>query len=160
GNFRIRKVDANGIIDTIAGTGNPGHTGDGGPALSATFNNLGALLADNQGGVYAIDGAYIRHILANGTVQAVAGNGVSGFSGDGGKAVNASISVEYRSGMVLDAAGNLYFTGSDFEGHVRRVAPDGTIATVAGHGTSGGFAGDGGPATQALFNEPLGLAID
>jgi uncharacterized protein (TIGR03437 family) len=160
GNFRIRKVSSNGVINTIAGTGQPGHTGDGGPALNATFNALGALLADNQGGVYAIDGAYIRHVLANGTVQAVAGNGVSGFSGDGGKAVNASISVEYRSGMVLDAAGNLYFTGSDFEGHVRRIAPDNTITTVAGRGTSGGFAGDGGPATKALFNEPLGLALD
>jgi len=160
GNFRIRKVNTSGIITTIAGTGASGHTGDGGAALSATFSALGGLLADNQGGVYAIDGAYIRHVLANGSIQAVAGNGVSGFSGDGGKAVNASISVEYRSGMVLDSAGNLYFTGSDFEGHVRRVAPDGTITTVAGRGTSGGFAGDGGPATKALFNEPLGLAMD
>ena len=91
GNYRIRKVSANGVINTIAGTGHPGHSGDGGPALSATFNALGGLLADNQGGVYVIDGAYIRHVLAIGTVQAVAGNGVFGFSGDGGKAVNAAI---------------------------------------------------------------------
>ena len=62
--------------------------------------------------------------------------------------------------MALDAAGNLYFTGSDFESHVRRIAPDNTITTVAGTGTQGGFAGDGGPATMALFNEPLGLAMD
>jgi uncharacterized protein (TIGR03437 family) len=160
GDFKIRMVNTNGVINTIAGTGQPGHTGDGGPALSATFSALGGMLADNQGGVYVIDGAYIRHVLGNGTVQAVAGNGVSGFSGDGGKAVNASISVEYRSGMVLDAAGNLYFTGSDFESHVRRIAPDNTITTVAGMGTQGGFAGDGGPAIQALFNQPLGLAMD
>jgi uncharacterized protein (TIGR03437 family) len=160
GNFKIRMVNTNGVINTIAGTGQPGHTGDGGAALSATFNALGGMLADNQGGVYVIDGAYIRHVLANGTVQAVAGNGVSGFSGDGGKAVNASISVEYRSGMVLDAAGNLYFSGSDFESHVRRIAPNNTITTFAGTGTQGGFAGDGGPALKALFNEPLGLAID
>jgi uncharacterized protein (TIGR03437 family) len=160
GNFKIRMVNTNGVINTIAGTGQSGHTGDGGPALSATFSALGGMLADNQGGVYVIDGAYIRHVLANGTVQAVAGNGVSGFSGDGGKAVNASISVEYRSGMVLDAAGNLYFTGSDFESHVRRIAPDNTITTIAGTGTQGGFAGDGGPAIKALFNQPLGLAMD
>lgn len=160
GNFKIRMVNASGVINTIAGTGQPGHSGDGGPALSATFSALGGMLADNQGGVYVIDGAYIRHVLANGTVQAVAGNGVSGFSGDGGKAVNASISVEYRSGMVLDAAGNLYFTGSDFESHVRRIAPDNTITTIAGMGTQGGFSGDGGPATRALFNQPLGLALD
>ena len=69
-----------------------GHTGDGGPALSATFSALGGMLADNQGGVYAIDGVYIRHVLADGTVQAVAGNGKFGFSGDGGKAVDAAIS--------------------------------------------------------------------
>ena len=62
--------------------------------------------------------------------------------------------------MVLDAAGNLYFTGSDFEGHVRRIAPDNGITTIAGTGTQGGFAGDGGPATKALFNEPLGLTLD
>jgi uncharacterized protein (TIGR03437 family) len=160
GNFKIRMVNTSGVINTIAGTGQPGHTGDGGPALSATFSALGGMLADNQGGVYVIDGAYIRHVLGNGTVQAVAGNGVSGFSGDGGKAVNASISVEYRSGLVLDAAGNLYFTGSDFESHVRRIAPDNTITTIAGTGTQGGFSGDGGPATQALFNQPLGLAMD
>ncbi len=160
GNNRIRKVSPGGIIDTIAGTGQPGHTGDGGPALNATFTALGGMLADNQGGVYVIDGSYIRHIMADGTIQAVAGNGTSGFSGDGGKAVNAAISVEYRSGMVLDAAGNLYFSGSDFESHVRRIAPDNTITTVAGTGTQGGFAGDGGPAAMALFNEPLGLAID
>lgn len=160
GNYKIRMVNASGVISTMAGTGQPGHTGDGGPALQATFKALGGMLADNQGGVYVIDGAYIRHVLSNGTVQAVAGNGVSGFSGDGGLAVNASISVEYRSGMVLDAAGNLYFTGSDFEGHVRRIAPDNTITTVAGTGTQGGFAGDGGPALKALFNEPLGLATD
>ncbi|MGD0297968.1 MAG: hypothetical protein ABSE86_12695, partial [Bryobacteraceae bacterium] len=160
GNFRIRMLNTSGVINTIAGTGQMGNSGDGGPALSATFKALGGMLADNQGGVYVIDGAYIRHVLANGTVQAVAGNGVSGFSGDGGKAVNASISVEYRSGMVLDAAGNLYFTGSDFESHVRRIAPDNTITTVAGTGTQGGFAGDGGPAIKALFNEPLGLAMD
>lgn len=160
GNYKIRMVTPNGVINTIAGTGQPGHTGDGGPALSATFKALGGMLADNKGGVYVIDGPYIRHVRADGTVEAVAGNGVSGFSGDGGKAVNASISVEYRSGMVLDAAGNLYFTGSDFENHVRRIAPDNTITTVAGRGVQGGFAGDGGPANKALFNEPLGLAMD
>jgi uncharacterized protein (TIGR03437 family) len=160
GNFKIRMVNPNGVINTIAGTGQQGHTGDGGPALSATFNALGGMLADNQGGVYVIDGFYIRHVLGNGMVEAVAGNGVSGFSGDGGKAVNASISVEFRSGMVLDAAGNLYFSGSDFESHVRRIAPDNTITTFAGTGTQGGFAGDGGPALAALFNEPLGLAMD
>jgi uncharacterized protein (TIGR03437 family) len=160
GNYRIRMVNASGVINTIAGTGQPGHSGDGGPALSATFKALGGMLADNQGGVYVIDGAYIRHVMANGTVEAVAGNGVFGFSGDGGQAVNASISVEYRSGMVLDAGGNLYFTGSDFENHVRRIAPDNTITTVAGTGIQGGFSGDGGPATKALFNQPLGLAMD
>jgi uncharacterized protein (TIGR03437 family) len=160
GNFKIRKVTPDNVIDTIAGTGKPGHGGDGGPALSATFSALGGMLADNQGGVYVIDGAYIRHVLADGTIQAVAGNGKSGFSGDGGKAVNAAISVEYRSGLALDAAGNLYFSGSDFEGHVRRIAPDNTITTFAGRGILGGFSGDGGPAEMALFNEPLGLALD
>ena len=160
GNLKIRRVGPDGNIQTIAGNGQPGHTGDGGPALSASFTEPGSLLADNQGGVYVIDGSYIRHVLANGTIQAVAGNGTSGFTGDGGKAVNASISVEYRSGMALDGAGNLYFSGSDFESHIRRIAPDNTITTVAGVGTEGGFAGDGGPAAMALLSRPLGLAMD
>ncbi len=160
GNFKIRKVTPDQIIHTIAGTGQAGHSGDGGLALNATFNALGAMLADNRGGVYVIDGSYIRHVLNDGTIQAVAGNGRSGFSGDGGKAVNASISVESRSGLALDAVGNLYFSGSDFESHIRRITPDNTISTVAGNGIQGGFAGDGGPAALALFNEPLGLAFD
>ena len=160
GNNKIRKVGPNNVITTIAGTGQSGHTGDGGSALSATFSALGAMLADNQGGVYVIDGNYIRHVLANGSIEAVAGNGTAGFSGDGGPAVNAAISVEYRSGLALDSAGNLYFSDSDVSNHVRRIAPDNTITTVAGTGTQGGFAGDGGPATNALLSQPLGLALD
>ena len=85
------------------------------------------------------------------TISTVAGNGTPGFSGDGGAATNAALNLPY--GVAVDSSGNLYI-GDGGNHRVRKVTPGGTITTAAGTGAPG-FAGDGGPATQALFNDPL-----
>ncbi|HEX2808918.1 MAG TPA: DUF6777 domain-containing protein, partial [Kineosporiaceae bacterium] len=90
------------------------------------------------------------------TITTVAGNGSNSFCGDGGPATQACL--EYPMGLAVDAAGNLYIADVA-NNRVRRVAPDGTITTIAGNGTSG-FCGDGGPATQACLYAPLGPLVD
>src|SRR5947209_3753834 len=92
-----------------------------------------------------------------GTILTIAGNGKVGFSGDGGPATQAALNAPF--GMLVDTAGNLFFTDS-FNSRVRRVSPDGTVTTVAGGGTKAPAAAEGGPATQARLGSPLlGLAL-
>src|ERR1700756_3391342 len=89
-------------------------------------------------------------------IQTVAGNGTSAFSGDNGAAATASLSEPF--GVAVDAIGNLYI--ADTSNHrVRKVDASGVITTVAGNGTEG-FSGDGGPATSATLNTPIGVAVD
>lgn len=158
-----------GDIQTVAGTGVPGYAGDGGSAISAQFNNIMGVAVDAHGNIYVADttNARIRVIntqsttitvagvsIAPGTVQTVAGSGVSGFGGDGGSATAALITVD---GLVLDGSGNIFFVDGRF--HVREVVNStGIIQTVAGFAS--GFSGDGGPATSAELNVPIELAID
>ncbi len=155
---RIRKIDAKGIITTIAGTGVAGFTGDGGPATSAALNLPYGLAADLAGNVYVADLANqrVRRIAPDGSITTTAGTGVKGSLGDGGLAANAQL-MSPRN-VAVDAAGNLYI--SEFEGHrVRRVTPDGKISTVAGTGVAG-FRGDGGLAVNAQIGYPTGLTLD
>jgi trimeric autotransporter adhesin len=91
-----------------------------------------------------------------GTVITIAGNGVSGFSGDGGSATSAQLSLPF--GIDVDAAGNIYISDT-FNHRVRKVSLDGSITTIAGTGTAG-FSGDGGPATTAKLDYPFGVAVD
>ncbi|HYH51213.1 MAG TPA: DNRLRE domain-containing protein [Acidimicrobiia bacterium] len=159
-NHRIRKVDTNGIITTIGGTGSAGYSGDGGPATSARFDTPHGIAADPAGNVYVADppNQRIRRIDAiTGIVTTVAGNGDSGFSGDGGPATSAQI--RYPKGVEIGPDGNLYI--ADNNNHrVRRVdLSTGVISTVAGSG-SRGFSGDGGPATAARLDEPRNIAFD
>ncbi len=157
-NHRVRKVSANGIITTVAGTGSPGYSGDGGPAQSAQINNINDVVLDADGNLYIADyGNYrIRKVSTNGIITTIAGTGSSGYSGDGGQAVNAQISTVW--GMALDSSGNFYF--ADYLNHrIRRVTPNGTISTVAGTGAYGS-SGDGGPAAGAQLAYPLGIALD
>ncbi len=159
-NSRIRKVNTSGIITTIAGTGVPGYSGDGGPATAAKVWTPYGLAVDNYNNVYIGDWGNFRVRKIDGTtgiINTYAGNGVNTFSGDGGPATAASIG--YVWGMATDPWGNLYF--SDYFGsRIRRV--DNTtkiINTYAGTG-SNGFGGDGGPATAATFYYPYGIASD
>jgi len=173
GNRRIRRVDAlTGVIATLAGTGERGFGGDGGPAADATFDEIVALAVHGQSSLYVADGinangqgnSRVRRIeLASGIITTVVGSGSPGFSGDGGPATDASLTPE---GLAVDAAGNLYM--ADIINHrIRKVdATTNTITTVAGRGPVnfitgiGGFSGDGGPATQAHLNFPAGVAVD
>ncbi|AZT84803.1 hypothetical protein EHN06_15270 [Marinobacter sp. NP-4(2019)] len=157
-NHRIRRMSPEGTINTVAGTGDAGFSGDGGPATDARLNYPSGVAVDAEGNLYIAD-AYnsrIRRISPDGTITTVAGTGDEGFSGDGGAATAALLNDP--RGVTLDAAGNLYI--ADTRNHrIRRVSPDGTISTVAGNG-KWGFSGDGGPATAARLVYPQGVAVD
>jgi len=155
---RIRKVTPNGIITTIAGTGNTVAAGDGGPAIRASLTSVQAMAFDAADNLYLVDAGHntARRIRPNGIIERVAGTGQAGFSGDNGPATSAEL--RQPSGAAVDARGVLYI--SDSGNHrVRQVAADGTISTFAGTGTLG-FAGDNGPAIQARLNFLNALAID
>jgi hypothetical protein len=158
-NQRIRKVTAsNGNISTVAGNGTEGWTGDGGAATSATLFNPYGVWLDQSGNIYIGDlqNEVVRKVSTGGTITTFAGDNAPGYSGDGGPATSATMT--YPFGVVGDSAGNIYIADSN-DNRVRRVAPNGTISTYAGNGT-GGFSGDGGPATSAEIHRPFGLALD
>jgi sugar lactone lactonase YvrE len=145
-------------ITTVAGTGEPGYNGDGGPAVSANLTQPIGADIDAAGNLYIAElGAYrVRKVTPAGTISTVAGNGVYGDSGDGGPATSASIGYVYD--VAVDATGNVYL--ADYQNsRIRRVATNGTITTIAGNGTAG-YSGDGGAATSAQISYPLGIATD
>ncbi len=158
GNHVVRKIDASGVITTIAGTGANGYNGDGIAATSAMLNYPFGIAIDFAGNIYVADGSNnrIRKIDPAGMISTIAGTGVVGFSGDGGPATLAKISNMYC--MATDAADNLFFTGNG-AGRIRKINSAGYITTIAGNGTNG-FAGDGGPATAAEFSNEMGIATD
>jgi len=157
GNHRVRKVNAIGIISTIAGTGTPGYSGDNGPATAAEFNSPYGIAVDINGNIYVSDGGnyHIRKINPSGIISTIAGDGVTGYSGDGFAATDAQIAA---GGIATDNIGNVYFVDQHLN-HVRKVDTSGIITTVAGDGTAG-FGGDGSPATSSQLNNPHGVAID
>ena len=161
GHLDVRKVAAgSGIISTYAGTGGPGNGGDGGPATSATFTNPTELAIDSKDNLYLVDQGpgVVRKIDARtGIITRVAGNGTSGYSGDGGPATSAQLNAPQQ--IFLDAADNLYIADYNNQ-RIRRVsAATGIITTIAGNGTKGST-GDGGLATAAQIMNPEGLAFD
>ena len=156
----VRKVTAaTGTITTVAGNGSAGYSGDGGPATSAQLSWPVGLAVDAAGNMYIADsGNYVvrKVMAATGTITTVAGNGGSGYSGDGGPATGAQINTVE---LALDGSGNLYLVDLP-NCRVRKVAAEtGIIATVAGNGTCGS-SGDGSPATGAQLNNPTVVAVD
>jgi hypothetical protein len=156
-NHCIRMVAANGTITTIAGTGFPGYSGDGGPATSALLYLPFDLTLDQAGNIFFTETVtnYVRKINAAGTITTVAGNGTKGYSGDGGPAINAALNVPVD--VDLDGSGNIYIT-EQFNNCIRKVETNGIITTIAGTGNKG-YSGDGGQATSADFNWLSGIAI-
>ncbi len=156
-NQRIRQINLAGTISTIAGNGTSGFAGDNGPAASAQVSFPSALAVDASGFVYIADTGNQRvRKIVNGTITTIAGNGSSGYTGDGAAATSATLNSP--SGLVVDGAGNVYI--SDYGNNaVRKVSAAGVITTVAGSGSQG-YSGDGFAATSAQLNGPLGLALD
>jgi RHS repeat-associated protein len=145
------------VVNTSAGTGVVGSSGDGGPATEAQISSPNGLAVGPDGSIYFSDYAVhrIRRIDPDGIITTIAGTGTAGFLGDGGPATQARISG--ASGIVVDAEGGIIF--ADQTNHrVRRIAPNGIINTIAGTGAYG-YSGDGGPATQAQFTYPNHLAL-
>ncbi len=152
------QAHGQGPITTVAGNGNPGFSGDGGPATSATLQLPAGVAVDAANNLYIADSGNnrVRKVTPAGNITTVAGNGLPGFSGDGGPAARASLT--YPSGLAADAAGNLYIADT-YNYLIRKVDTAGTITTVAGNGIIG-FSGDGGPATSARLAYPSGVAVD
>jgi sugar lactone lactonase YvrE len=157
-NNRIRKVAPNGIITTIAGTGTSGYSGDGGSAALAQLYTPRGIAIDSAGNLFISDSDnnIIRKISSSGIIATVAGNGTSGYSGDGGQATSAQLSGPM--GVAVDSKGNLFIAVFG-NGRIRKVSTDGIITTVAGTGTYG-YNGDGIPATSAQLSLPTGVAVD
>lgn len=147
-------------VSTVAGTGQSGSAGDGGPAAAARLNNVFGLARGPDGSLYVCDcdNHAVRRIDRDGRISTVAGTGTKGYAGDGGPAVRARLNEPYE--VRFDPAGNLLVV-ERMNHCVRRVdAKTGVISTVAGTGGKPGFGGDGGPATAALFNQPHSIAVD
>jgi sugar lactone lactonase YvrE len=153
---RIWKV-ANGQITAHPGSVGGGRLGDGGPARSAQFRGVFGLAADRKGNLYVADSGnhQVRKINTSGVIGTVAGNGISGYRGDGGPAVSAQLEPGELD-VAVDAADNIYVSDRC---RIRKVTPSGRISTVAGTGVCA-FSGDGGPAMAAHLNHLAGTAVD
>jgi uncharacterized protein (TIGR03437 family) len=155
----VRKIAANGIITTVAGSGTPGFTGDGGAAISAQINGPYGVAVGAGGSLYIADTGnnVVRKVSPDGAIRTVVGTGTPGYLGDGGPALNAWLNGP--ESVAVDAEGNLYIADT-FNGRIRRVGTDGVIATVAGVGSTGIYSGDGGPARSAALSLPTDVALD
>ncbi len=179
GNHRIRKVTVlTGIISTIAGTGDADFSGDGGAATSAKLNNPTGVVLDSSGRpieftfllsvtlYYSVDNVYIadlnndhiRKVTATtGVITSIAGSVSGSYGGDGGAATSASL--YGPTGIAIDTSGNLYIS-DQFNDRIRKIAVStNIITTIAGTGMNG-FSGDGGAATSASIQRPIGVSLD
>ena len=182
-NQRVRKISPDGIVTTVAGNGGSnGYSGDGGPATAAQLNYPAGVAVDSQGNLYIADtgNERLRKVSPDGIISTVANAGSRALVIDqndnlyfvdaagvhrlslpapfSATVTAAQLNVPFAA--AADRAGNLYFAEiGDKNYRVRKIAPDGTVTTVAGDGNAGYF-GDGGPAINAQLNGPVGLAVD
>ncbi|MGD9959917.1 hypothetical protein [Nocardioides sp.] len=155
----VRRINLNGTVTTIAGTGTSGNTGDGGQATAARLNTPVRLAFDAAGNLYIADSGNnkIRKVTtATGVITTVAGTGTAGNTGDGGQATAARLRTPYDVAFGPD--GSMFI--ADRANHkIRKVAPNGVITTFAGTGTAG-YNGDDIAATAARLNSPYGVDVD
>lgn len=157
--YRVREVNTNGLIETVAGNGLGFYSGDGGPATNAGIYAPVGLAIDKRGDLFVADvnERRVRKIGADRIITTVAGNGISSYSGDGAEATNASLGAP--TDVAVDAVGNLYVADSGGDA-IRKVDTNGIITTVAGQKNAYGYSGDGGLATNATLLHPEAVAVD
>ena len=157
GNHVVRKVSPSGVISTVAGVGTSGYSGDGGPATSAKLWLPISVAMDTSGNLYILDyiSSIVRKVNKQGIISTIAGNGTTGYSGDGGPANLARLN--HPTDLAIDKAGNIYIADKENK-VVRKVNTLGIISTVAGNGIAG-YTGDGGPASAAQLT-PYAVAAD
>jgi streptogramin lyase len=153
-------VSSAGRIETAAGTGQAGYTGDGGPATAARLNQPFHCDLDGRGGLFVAEAFNhcIRKIdLQTGVLTTVAGTGQKGYGGDGGAATRATLNEPYA--VAVHPSGDLYIVDR-LNAVIRKVdGKTGVLTTVAGSGQKG-YGGDGGPATAAALREPNDCCLD
>jgi trimeric autotransporter adhesin len=163
-NHVVRKINISGIITTIAGNGfgsgttTGGYSGDGGPATLAELNVPIGISISRTGDIYIAEQSnhIIRKINPLGIITTVAGNGFPGYSGDGGQATAAQLTLP--SGVAVDSVGNLFV--AEYGNHIiRKIFASGIISTVAGTGIAG-YTGDNIAATNSRLHSPFGVALD
>ena len=158
-NHRVRKINPDGTVETIAGTGQPLSSGDGGPAIQANLDTPSALALHPDGSLYVAEyrGARIRRITPDGLINTVAGTGLFGNTGDGGPARAARFLAP--AGLAIDQQGNV-FVADYLANRVRRIAPYGIITTVAGSDRKDTTVEPGLRGNETALNAPSALALD
>lgn len=155
---QVWKRCTDGTITLVAGTGEGGYSGDGGPATDATLSGPSGLAIGSDGSLYIADSwnFCVRKVDPFGIITTYAGTGVSGYSEDGTRAVNAQLVSPI--GIAIGAEGNLYIADAECN-MIRMVNPAGILSTIAGTGEPG-FSGDGGSSLRADLNYPTGIDVD
>ncbi len=160
-NAAVRKVDAaSGVMTTVAGTGEPGYSGDGGPGVNAQLREPNDVFLDGRGNLLIADiqDQRIRRLnLSTGIIDTFAGNGEKERGGDGLPAAQASI-LGSRA-VCMDSQGNTYVAEREGNG-VRKVDTQGIMSTLAGAAAERGYTGDGGPAIDAAWGAPKAIRCD
>jgi sugar lactone lactonase YvrE len=162
-NHRIRRIDRQGVITTVAGIGKAPYSGYGDPAPKDSLNNPQGIAVDRAGNILIADtyNRVVRRLDRNGTLTVIAGS-VAGLSGDGGPAIEAQLNLPMA--VTVGPDGGVYVSDAA-NSRVRRITADGKIQTVAGFGVGegiggAGFAGDGGPAEKAKLFSPADVKVN
>jgi uncharacterized protein (TIGR03437 family) len=153
----IREVTTDGNINTVAGNGSIGYSGDGGPATKAGLIEPFSVVVDGSGNIFFAEpeDGRIREVDTKGNINTIAGNGTLGFSGDGGPGTSATLYLP--TGVAVDSSGNVYIADSH-NTRIRKLS-GGNINTIAGNGGIS-YSGDGGAAVKSQLNAPQGAAVD
>ena len=159
GNHTVRRITPTGTITTVAGTGSGGYNGNSGTATAVQLSEPRGLAVDRTGNLYIADSNNhrIRRVTPGGALSTFAGNGTSGYSGNGGAATLAAIN--RPTGVAVDSVGTVFFSEEDTD-ILRKVTASGTISRAAGTAWNEGSSGDGGSATAAYLYNPRGVAIE